>query len=87
MGVYRVWIKTSAAKELAEIPLDGDRRRIAERIEGLAIDPRPRGCQKLGERTDRYRVRQGRFRVVYAIDDRAHTVLVVRIADRKSVYR
>lgn len=84
MGVYSVRIKTSAAKELAEIPHDGDRGRIAERSEALAVEPRPRGCQKLGGGTDRYRVRQGRFRVIYAIDDPAR---VFRIGDRKSVYR
>jgi mRNA interferase RelE/StbE len=87
VGVYRVRIKTSAAKELAAISLEADRRRIVDRIEGLATNPRPPGCQKLAGAPDRYRVRQGRFRVLYSIDDRVRSVVVFRIGDRKSVYR
>ena len=87
VGVYRLQIKTSAAKELDSISLDGDRRRVAARIRALADDPRPPGCQKLGGGPDRYRIRQGRFRVIYSIDDRVRVVVVFRIGDRRSVYR
>jgi mRNA interferase RelE/StbE len=83
---YRVLIKTSAAKELEAIPFIEDRQRIAGRIRALAEDPRPPGCEKL-HREERYRVRQGRYRVVYSVDDDEHVVLVVKVGHRRDVYR
>lgn len=64
-----------------------DRRRVVRRIEGLADQPRPPGCEKLSGTYDRYRVRQGRYRVVYEIDDAIRTVTVVKIGHRRDVYR
>ncbi|HVT41230.1 MAG TPA: type II toxin-antitoxin system RelE/ParE family toxin [Gemmatimonadaceae bacterium] len=85
MASYRVFIKPSAAKELARIPLK-DRRRVARRIASLADDPRPAGCEKLtGE--DAFRLRQGSYRIVYTIEDDILTVVVIKIGDRKNVYR
>jgi mRNA interferase RelE/StbE len=82
---YKVFIKPSAVKELEGIPLK-DRRRLARRIESLAEDPRPRGCEKLSSQ-ERYRIRQGPYRVVYGIEDDSLVVLVVRIAHRRGAYR
>jgi len=83
---YKLRIKKSAAKELEAIPRKADRQRVAKRIEALAEDPRPSGCKKLSG-SERYRVRQGSHRIVYAIEDEELVVYVVRIGDRKSVYR
>jgi mRNA interferase RelE/StbE len=83
---YKLRIKKSAAKELEAIPRKSDRRRIVSRIEALAENPRPNGCKKLSG-SERYRIRQGSYRVVYAIEDDLLVVYVVKIADRKSVYR
>ena len=87
MASYSVFLNGSAAAELEAIPRDEDRRRVVERIERLAGDPRPAGCEKLAGREDRLRIRQGDFRILYAVDDRAKTVTVVRIGHRKDVYR
>ncbi len=85
MASYSVLIKASAAKELEGLP-DKPRRRIAKRIQALADQPRPVGCEKLtGE--ELYRIRQGDYRVVYAIDDSEVIVLVTRIGHRRDVYR
>ena len=85
MASYSIQIKRSAAKELAELPLD-DRRRVVARIQALATDPRPRGCEKLsGE--EKYRIRQGAVRILYEIRDRDVTVVVVKIGHRRDVYR
>jgi mRNA interferase RelE/StbE len=82
---YSVRIKRSAAKELEAVPAK-DRRRIVSRIEGLATDPRPPGSEKLsGE--DKYRLRQGNYRILYEIVDQELIVIVVRIGDRRDVYR
>jgi len=82
---YRILIKRSAAKELESLPLK-DRRRIVRRIEGLAATPRPVGAEKLsGE--EKYRVRQGDYRVLFTIDDAERTVMIVKIGQRGDVYR
>lgn len=83
---YKVLIKPSAVKELEGVSSLKDRKRIAEKIGGLGVDPRPPGSVKLsGE--EKYRLRHRHYRVVYAIDDQAREVRVVRIAQRKEIYR
>ena len=85
MDGYRVFIKPSAVKELDHLPRK-DRERIARRIQKLADDPRPPGCEKFSME-EKYRIRQGQHRVIFAIDDDARTVLVVKIGHRREVYR
>lgn len=85
MASYSVLIRRSAGRELAELPLV-DRRRVVARIERLADDPRPHGCEKLSGQ-DKYRVRQGDSRVLYEIDDQESSVTVVKVARRRDVYR
>ncbi|MFN2422119.1 MAG: type II toxin-antitoxin system RelE/ParE family toxin [Gemmatimonadota bacterium] len=87
MASYSVFLKRSAAKELEEIGRPVDRQRLVERIQALAENPRPPGCEKLAGREDRPRIRQGDYRVLYAIDDEKRIVTVVKIANRRNVYR
>lgn len=85
MASYSVRIKRSAAKELETVP-PKDRKRIIKRIEGLAREPRPPGCEKLsGE--EKYRLRQGDYRILYEIVDKELIVTVVKIGNRRDVYR
>jgi mRNA interferase RelE/StbE len=86
VGNYSVHIKKSALKELEAVSTKADRRRIVRRIQSLSDNPRPVGVQKLSGH-ERYRLRQGRYRILYTIHDRELTVCVIRIADRKEVYR
>jgi mRNA interferase RelE/StbE len=80
-----LFIKPSAVKEIESLP-KSDRARVVKRIQGLAADARPPGSEKLsGE--DKYRVRQGQFRVVYSIDDKERAVVVVKVGHRRDVYR
>ena len=82
---YSLRIKRSAAKELESLPLK-DRRRIVQRIQGLASAPRPIGAEKLsGE--EKYRVRQGDYRILFTIDDAERAVMIVKIGQRGDVYR
>jgi mRNA interferase RelE/StbE len=82
---YNVRVKRSAAKELEATPLK-DRKRIVTRIEGLRNEPRPSGCEKLsGE--EKYRLRQGDYRILYEIVDRDLIVTVVKVGNRREVYR
>jgi mRNA interferase RelE/StbE len=78
-------IKPSAARELEAIPKK-DGARLARKIATLAGNPRPAGSEKLSAQ-DEYRVRQGRYRVVYSISDPEKTVLVVKVAHRREMYR
>jgi mRNA interferase RelE/StbE len=82
-----VRLKASAAKEVESIQPKKVRLQIVERIRGLAQDPRPAGCEKLAGHSDRYRVRQGDYRIVYSIADEALLVFVVKVGHRGSVYR
>jgi len=85
MAAYSVFFRESVHKDLRAIP-KADLARILERISALAQDPRPAGCEKLtGE--DRYRVRQGDYRIVYSIHDDRLEVWVVKVGHRRDVYR
>ncbi len=85
MENYRIEIKRSATKELRRIAAK-DQRRIIDRIRSLSGDPRPADTKKLsGE--EKYRIRQGDYRILYQIYDETITVVVVRIGHRRDVYR
>lgn len=85
MADYDLLVKPSAVKELEAISKKG-RQRIVGRILALAGMPRPPGCERLsGE--DRCRLRPGRYRIVYQVNDPSMTVLVVKIGHRRDVYR
>ena len=86
MAKYSVRIKKSARKELEAIVTKADRRRIIRRIESLANEPRPMGAIKLSGR-ERYRIRQGNYRILYTIEGAVLVVHVIKIGDRKNVYQ
>ena len=85
MAAYKVTFRASVEKDFAIIP-KGDLKRILQRIRMLAEDPRPAGCEKLTGQ-ERYRIRQGRYRIVYSIQDKDLTVWVVKVGHRQDVYR
>ena len=85
MAAYRLFFKKSVQKDFKDIPKK-DLRKILDRIEALIEDPRPSGCEKLSGQ-ERYRLRQGRYRIVYSIQDDELTVWVVKVGHRKHIYR
>lgn len=85
MAAYRLFFKESVQKDLEVIPKK-DLRRTLTRIKSLATDPRPPGCEKLTGQ-DRYRLRQGRYRIVYAVRDEEQAVTVFKVGHRKDIYR
>ena len=85
MARYELRIKASVAKDLRDLP-KADVRRIVERIECLREDPRPFGCEKLSA-LERYRIRQGNYRIIYEIFDAEIVVEVVKVGHRRDVYR
>ncbi|PYQ49297.1 MAG: type II toxin-antitoxin system mRNA interferase toxin, RelE/StbE family [Acidobacteria bacterium] len=83
MASYSVLIKKSAAKELERIAGKKDRQRIAEPISALGGEPRPAGVERLSGTAEKYRVRQGDYRIVFELDDAAATVTIVKIGRRR----
>ncbi|MCW5575943.1 MAG: type II toxin-antitoxin system RelE/ParE family toxin [Burkholderiales bacterium] len=87
MASYKVWtvtFKQSVAKDLRAIP-NAEVRRILDRIDTLAVNPRGDGCVKLSGQ-ERYRVRQGAYRIVYEIHDDRLLVIVIKAGHRSGVY-
>ncbi len=85
MAAYKIFFKKSVEKDFKVIP-KRDLKKILDRIETLAEEPRPTGCEKLtGQK--RYRLRQGRYRILYSIQDDELTVWVVKVGHRKDIYR
>ena len=85
MARYSIEVTRSARKELERLP-SADLKRVLARIEALAENPRPPESRKLCAQ-ERYRLRQGDYRILYTIDDAIITIVVVRIAHRRDVYR
>jgi mRNA interferase RelE/StbE len=83
---FRVEFTRPALKALADLP-QKVQERIAPRIDALAVDPRPRGVEKLEGEDDLYRIRVGDYRVIYTIQDDRLIVVVVRVANRRDAYR
>ena len=87
MARSRLLIKPSAVKkEIEAISFKRERQRLIESIAKLTETPRPPGYEKLSGQ-EKYRVRQGRYRILYAIEDQNLLVYVVKVGHRKDVYR
>ena len=86
MARYDVFIKPSALNELESVDSRKDRRRIVRAIRSFAADPRPAGCRKLSGK-DKYRIRCGQYRIVYAVRDAVLVVTIVKVGHRRDVYR
>ncbi len=85
MATYSLRIKRTAAKEIEALPAK-DRKRVVATIARLANDARPAGSEKLsGE--EKYRLRQGDYRILHAIVDSELVVTVVQVGNRRDVYR
>jgi mRNA interferase RelE/StbE len=85
MGVYKIFFKKSVEKDLNRIGKN-ELIKIIARITALADNPRPPGCEKLTG-LERYRIRRGRYRILYSIQDYELTIWVVKVAHRKDVYK
>lgn len=83
---YKLILKPSVQKDLDRFP-DKNVFSILKRIESLAINPRPFGIQKLSNTEEQYRIRIGRYRVLFEIDDSKQQINVYRIKHRKEAYR
>jgi len=85
MASYSLAFKKSVVKDLRNIP-NKDVKRILNRINSLRENPRAEGCVKLSNQ-EKYRVRQGVYRIIYEIQDTELIILVVKVAHRGQVYK
>jgi mRNA interferase RelE/StbE len=85
MAAYKVFFKRSALKELETIPKK-DVKRLLAAIDALSENPRPPQAKKLSAE-EKYRLRQGVYRVLYTIEDHKLVVCIVRVAHRREAYR
>ena len=85
MARYELRFKPSVAKDLRGIP-SADVRRILARLETLRDDPRPPGSEKLSAQ-ERYRLRQGHYRILYTVLNAEVIVEIVKVGHRREVYR
>lgn len=83
---YRIQWHRAARRELRRLPR-GDQRRINAHVQGLASDPQPPGCRRMTGPHAAWRIRVGRYRVVYQIQGNVAIVFIVRVAKRDVVYR
>ncbi|MDE2761551.1 MAG: type II toxin-antitoxin system RelE/ParE family toxin [Gemmatimonadota bacterium] len=86
MAAYEVEISRTAEKQLRALPR-GEQGRILRRILALADDPLPRGSRKLGGYEDVYRIRVGRYRILYSVAGRELVIIILKIGHRREVYR
>ena len=85
MAPYKILIKKSVSKDLKKIPKK-DIKRILNAIQGLANEPRPPQSKKLSGQ-ERYRLRQGNYRILYSIEDEELIICVVKVGNRRDVYK
>lgn len=83
--MYEVYLERTAEGDLKRLPVD-DFHRLVERIRALSHDPRPVGARKVAGGKRDWRIRVGRFRVVYEVDDAAKVVRVMRVRSRQRAY-
>ncbi len=86
MAAYEVEVSRTAEKQLRALPR-GERERIVRRILALADDPLPRGSRKLAGYEDVYRIRVGRYRILYSVAGRELVIIILKIGHRRDVYR
>lgn len=85
MARFEVLLKDSVKKDLRNVPAH-HAARILAKLASLKDDPRPHGCEKLSGQ-ERYRVRQGDYRIIYEVADKVLLVFVVKVGHRRDVYR
>jgi mRNA interferase RelE/StbE len=86
MASYELEITATAERQLRRLSRS-DQQRVANAMVGLAADPWPRGARKLTGWEDVYRIRVGRFRVLYSVTRKRLVILILKIGHRREAYR
>ena len=83
---YSILLAPPAERQLRSF-VPAIQKRLVRRMKTLQHDPRPPGVKKLAGEDDLYRIREGDYRIIYTIQDKDLIVLVLKIGDRKEIYR
>ncbi|MFH0769462.1 MAG: type II toxin-antitoxin system RelE/ParE family toxin [Chloroflexota bacterium] len=83
--MYEIELRRRAQRALDRLP-KADFQAVIEATKELAQTPRPRGVEKV-KTTGLWRIRQGDYRIIYAIDDDRQTIIIVRVGHRREIYR
>ena len=86
MDNYKVVISKSAGKEISKLPVN-EILKIKSTIMDLEENPWPFGVKKLEGFDDLYRIKKGNYRIIYSIEDDILTVEVLKVGNRKDVYK
>ena len=86
MADYAVEVSATAERQLRKLAKT-DQRQIIRAMRQLAIDPRPRGARKLRGYDDIFRIRRGRYRIIYSIENERLVIIILKVGHRKDVYR
>ena len=86
MARYELEISRTAEKQLPGLPR-ADRIRVVRTMQALADDPFPRGSRKLSGYDDVFRVRTGRYRILYSVSERRLVIVVLKVGHRRDIYR
>ena len=86
MAQYKIEISATAERQLKKIRRE-DHVSILRSISLLGGDPRPDGCRKMSGYDDIYRIRIGKYRVIYEIDGKRIIVIILKIGHRREIYR
>lgn len=84
--MYFLQFRDSITKDFKRMP-EKERQKIWLYIQNLKVNPRSRGCKKLEGRINEYRIRFGKYRIIYTINDKEKIVLIIRVGQRKEIYR
>ncbi len=86
MASYEIEISQTAEKQLKKLP-SADQRRVGTAMLALREDPFPRGARKLSGYEDVFRIRVGRYRVLYSVSESTRIIIVLKVGHRKDIYR
>lgn len=86
MNTYKIVFRPKAKRQYLKLNHDVQAR-INAAINELANNPRPFGYLKMKDKSERYRIRVGGYRVIYEIHDKIITVVIAEIDNRKNIYR
>ena len=86
MGSYEIEISRTAEKQLEKLSRE-DQLRVVRAVLALAEEPHPRGSRKLSGYDDVFRIRVGRYRVLYSVFESRLVIIILKVGHRKDVYR
>jgi mRNA interferase RelE/StbE len=86
MAKYDIEVSARAEKQLSKLERR-DQLRLLRVIQALGSEPRPAGCRKLSGYDDMYRLRSGIFRIIYSVEEHRVIVVILKLGQRRDVYR